>query len=136
MKCSKLCLAIFGLLVSGAAKATNIMTTNDPTKRQAVHEFGCRDRIYIVVDWNAVPKGDHRLLVLWTNPQGEHEQTTEVPIKDSSTFAWLELSGGLGSTFSKIFAPERGYQQFIGEWKAAVFFDEQNIGVAQFSVAC
>jgi hypothetical protein len=124
------------VLAVSFARSHQIVSTNDPVKNTTVTNFGCRDKIYIRVDWDPVPEmGTQSLNVTWVNPEGNVERTTNVLVTGAATWAWLELQGGDTGIF-KVMSPDRGYDKYIGDWKAEVSLDDKHIGTVQFSVSC
>ncbi len=112
---------------------------NDQPGQSTVTEFGCTDRIYLVVEAAGLSEQKHELTVKWFNPVDDQQELTNYGFDAFSytrVWAWLQLSGPPGAVLGQMFDPSFGMEEFIGEWHAKVLIDKSEISNLGFNVLC
>ena len=118
-------------------------TDNNIPRDEASENFDCSDKIYVVVEV-ASPLADgpseHLLIVKWFNPGNKLDEKTKYAFtsygEGTRFWAWLRLSAGAGAAIGRIFDPAFGMGEFIGQWRAEIWIDDQKISSHPFHVLC
>ena len=101
--------------------------------------FDCSDRIYVVVEALRLPEKKTDLMVRWFNPTGDQQERTDFQFMAqpfTRVWAWLQLNGPPGAVIGQVFDPSFGMEDFIGDWEAQVFLDNEIIDKISFQVVC
>ena len=117
---------------------TNKAENNMPS-REKMTAFDCSDRVHLVMEAFNLEPGNHRLEVLWFNPQGKRQEVTRFNFNGaaySRVWAWLQLHGSTGAAIGQIFDPSFGMEDFIGNWTAKVSINQTPIESVEFHVIC
>ncbi|HED13772.1 MAG TPA: hypothetical protein ENI62_08995 [Gammaproteobacteria bacterium] len=143
-----LSLSIFTLLAGEATAASNsgirtyltaIEKDGIPSTKSSL-DFACQDRIFAILELDTKPKSHHKLVFLWQDPTGKVRERTQYPFTalqaHNRVWAWLKLSGGVGSVFMKWLDPNAGLDEFIGEWMIRFRLDGREVASQRFQVLC
>lgn len=121
----------------------NIFLTNKAENNQPldepINEFDCSDRIFVVIFAAGLEKGSHDLKVRWLDPIGNPREVTRFPFEAvpvTKIWAWLQLDGGTAAMVGQMFDPSFGMEEFIGDWSADVYIDEEKVSEQKFRVLC
>lgn len=141
-------LVVGGTIIASFAMAQNkpgydIFLTNKADNNQPLNQpgnqFDCSDRIYVVVFAAGLSTDSHELKVRWLDPTGELRELTRYQFKGkpaTKTWAWLQLDGGSAAIVGQMFDPSFGMEEFIGEWKAEIFINNERVSEKPFRVLC
>ncbi len=117
---------------------TRIEVNQQPSV-EATDQFDCSDRIYLVIETQALKTGEHTLEVGWFDPQDKQREFTRFPYHAAPVtrvWAWLQLHGSKGAIIGQFFDPSSGMEEFIGGWRVMIEIDNVSIGEAGFQVLC
>ena len=101
--------------------------------------FDCTDRIYVVLEALRLTEKKTDLMVRWFNPTGDQQERTDFQFMAqpfTRVWAWLQLNGPPGAVIGQVFDPSFGMEDFIGDWEAQVFLDNEIIDKISFQVVC
>ena len=91
---------------------------------QAVSEFDCRDRVYLMTTWFQV-YGKHRITALWFNPEGALQDQGHLDFvgEQKETDGWLALEFLNVETQAASTHLNAEVARFYGKWKVQVLLD-------------
>lgn len=118
---------------------TTEVEDQQPVRKDDVQFFDCSDRIYVVVEASGLTPGKHQMTVRWINPAEAQQERTDYAFTSGSharIWAWLQLSGPTGSVLGRLFDSSFGMEEFIGEWTARTYIDDDSVAASQFNILC
>ncbi len=114
-------------------------TEDDYPVESADNTFGCRDKIFAVIDLAGLAPGQHLLLVDWIDPGGKYRERIDHKFTSSDSAritVWLQLHPPTGAALVSAFNPAVGMAEFIGEWRVEIRVDDSAQAREHFEVLC
>ena len=104
---------------------------------KAVTQFTCKDTVYLQFQWQGLEEGDHSLMALWFNPQGENVdefRQSFIAVKGGNVQNWVALKFTNIHKKNGIFG--FGESPLVGRWTVKYFLDGDFLDEKTFTVAC
>jgi hypothetical protein len=104
--------------------------------------FDCSEKVFAVVEADALRAGPHRVQVLWYNPRGRKQEHTDFEVQalggHNRFWAWLSLHRPAGGMLDRVLLNDRasGMEDFLGRWEARVYVDGDLLDNGTFEVYC
>ena len=104
---------------------------------QAVSEFDCRERVYLMTTWFQV-YGKHRITARWFNPEGKLQDQGHLDFvgQQKETDGWLALEFLNVEDQATSTHLNAEVAKFYGKWKVRVFLDNNFLEEREFFVRC
>jgi len=100
--------------------------------------FDSSEKVFLVMEFNQLAAGEHDILVLWTDPNGQSVNTsthnislTRQPPKHRVYF-WLKLIRN--GMFTEMITGDEYKGEIHGRWNAEIYFDGARITTQHFMV--
>jgi hypothetical protein len=107
---------------------------------QPADVFSCDSTVYAVAELEQLPRGQHELLAVWSDPQGKARERTPLPFQarlpKERVWVWLRLSRPAGAAAISFFDPAAGMGEFVGQWTVTLSLDGARLDTLRFRIQC